>query len=131
MARFDTTTAREMLMEFFDDDGSDKKEVLLDLEEVLIDQNAEIIRTEDTVQAPSNRIIEEDEDEGWLCASNLPLVEPFTGTSEVKIDLSDDPKPSEFFKYFFLDIIIHDWVDQTNLYVLSKMDVTHELPEHS
>ena len=78
MARFDATTAREMLMEFFDDDGSDEEEVLLDLEEVLIDQNGEIIRTEDIVQAPSNRIIEEDEDEGWLCASNPPLVEPFT-----------------------------------------------------
>ena len=46
-------------------------------EEVLIDQNGEIIRTEDIVQAPSNRIIEEDEDEGWLCASNPPLVEPW------------------------------------------------------
>ena len=73
MARFDANTAREMLMEFFDD----KEEVLLDLEEVLIDQNGEIIRTEDIVQAPSNRIIEEDEDEGWLCASNPPLVEPW------------------------------------------------------
>ena len=41
MARFDATTAREMLMEFFDDDGSDEEEVLLDLEEVLIDQNGE------------------------------------------------------------------------------------------
>ena len=70
MARFDATTAREMLMEFFDDDGSDEEEVLLDLEEVLIDQNGEIIRTEDIVQGPSNRIIEEDEYEGWLCASN-------------------------------------------------------------
>ena len=77
MARFDATTAREMLMEFFDDDGSDEEEVLLDLEEVLIDQNGEIIRTEDIVQAPSNRIIEEDEDEGCLCASNPPLVEPW------------------------------------------------------
>ena len=73
MARFDANTAREMLMEFFDDE----EEVLLDLEEVLIDQNGEIIRTEDIVQAPSNRIIEEDEDEGWLCASNPPLVEPW------------------------------------------------------
>ena len=71
MARFDANTAREMLMEFFDDE----EEVLLDLEEVLIDQNGEITRTEDIVQAPSNRIIEEDEDEGWLCASNPPLVE--------------------------------------------------------
>ena len=81
MARFDSTTAREMLMEFFDDDGIDEEEVLLDLEEVLIDQNGEIIRTEDIVQATSNRIIEEDEDEPdevWLCASNPPLVEPFT-----------------------------------------------------
>ena len=60
MARFDANTAREMLMEFFDDE----EEVLLDLEEVLIDQNGEIIRTEDIVQAPSKRIIEEDEDEG-------------------------------------------------------------------
>ena len=50
MARFDATTAREMLMEFFVDDGSDEEEVLLDLEEVLIDQNGEIIRTEDIVQ---------------------------------------------------------------------------------
>ena len=33
MARFDANTAREMLMEFFDDE----EEVLLDLEEVLID----------------------------------------------------------------------------------------------
>ncbi|KAK3792998.1 hypothetical protein RRG08_032261 [Elysia crispata] len=131
MARFDATTAREMLMEFFDNDDSDEEEVLLDLEEVLTDQNGEIIRTEDIIQAPSNRIIEEDEDEGWLCASNPPLVEPFTGTSEVKIDLSDDPKPSEFFKFFFPDEIIQDWVDQTNMYVLSKLDVTHELPEHS
>ena len=73
MARFDANTAREMLMEFFDDE----EEVLLDLEEVLIDQNGEIIRTEDIVQAPSNRIIEEDEVEGWLCASNPPLVEPW------------------------------------------------------
>ena len=73
MARFDANTAREMLMEFFDDE----EEVLLDLEEVLIDQNGEIIRTEDIVQAPSNRIIEEDEDEGWLCASNSPFVEPW------------------------------------------------------
>ena len=73
MARFDANTVREMLMEFFDDE----EEVLLDLEEVLIDQNGEIIRTEDIVQAPSNRIIEEDEDEGWLCASNPPLVEPW------------------------------------------------------
>ena len=73
MARFDANTAREMLMEFFDDE----EEVLLDLEEVLIDQNGEIIRTEDIVQSPSNRIIEEDEDEGWLCASNPPLVEPW------------------------------------------------------
>ena len=73
MARFDANTAREMLMEFFDDE----EEVLLDLEEVLIDQNGEIIRTEDIVRAPSNRIIEEDEDEGWLCASNPPLVEPW------------------------------------------------------
>ena len=73
MARFDANTAREMLMEFFDDE----EDVLLDLEEVLIDQNGEIIRTEDIVQAPSNRIIEEDEDEGWLCASNPPLVEPW------------------------------------------------------
>ena len=73
MARFDANTAREMLMEFFDDE----EEVLLDLEEVLIDQNGEIIRTEDIVQAPSNRNIEEDEDEGWLCASNPPLVEPW------------------------------------------------------
>ena len=32
MARFDATTAHEMLMEFFDDDGSDEEEVLLDLE---------------------------------------------------------------------------------------------------
>ena len=75
MAWFDANTAHEMLMEFFDDDGSDE-EVLLDREEVLIYQNGEIIRTEDIVQAPSNRIIEEDEDEGWLCASNPPLVEP-------------------------------------------------------
>ena len=59
-----------MLIEFFDDDGSDEEDVLLDLEEVLIDQSCEIIRTEDIVQGPSNRIIEEDEDEGWLCASN-------------------------------------------------------------
>ena len=73
MARFDANTAREMLMEFFDDE----EEVLLDLEEILIDQNGEIIRTEDIFQAPSNRIIEEDEDEGWLCASNPPLVEPW------------------------------------------------------
>ena len=73
MARFDANTAREVLMEFFDDE----EEVLLDLEEVLIDQNGEIIRTEDIVRAPSNRIIEEDEDEGWLCASNPPLVEPW------------------------------------------------------
>ena len=49
MARFDANTAREM-MEFFDDE----EEVLLDLEEVLIDQNGEIIRTEDIVQALSN-----------------------------------------------------------------------------
>ena len=61
-----------MLMEFFDDE----EEVLLDLEEVLIDQNGEIIRTEGIVQAPSNRIIEEDEDDGWLCASNPPLACP-------------------------------------------------------
>ena len=67
-----------MLIEFFDDDGSDEEDVLLDLGEVLIDQSGEIIRTEDIVQAPSNRIIEENEDEGWLCASNPPLVEPFT-----------------------------------------------------
>ena len=73
MARFDANTAREMWMEFFDDE----EEVLLDLEEVLIDQNGEIIRTEDIVQAPSNRIIEEDEDEAWLCASNPPFVEPW------------------------------------------------------
>ena len=58
-----------MLIEFFDDDGSDEEDVLLDLEEVLIDQSGEIIRTEDIAQGPSNRIIE-DEDEGWLCASN-------------------------------------------------------------
>ena len=57
-----------------------------------------------------------------MCASNPPLVEPFTGTSEVKIDLSDDPKASEFFKFFFPDEIIQDWVDQTNMYVLSKLD---------
>ena len=63
-------------MEFFDDDGSDEEEVLLDLEEVLIDQNGEIIRTEEIIQSPSNRIIEEDEDESWLCASNPLLVEP-------------------------------------------------------
>ena len=63
MARFDATTAREMLMEFFDNDDSDEEEVLLDLEEVLTDQNGEIIRTEDIIQAPSNRVIEEDEDE--------------------------------------------------------------------
>ena len=59
-----------------------------------------MIRTEDSFQAPNNRIIEEDEDEGWLCASNPPFVEPFTGTSEVTIDLSDDPTPSKFFKFF-------------------------------
>ena len=41
-------------MEFFDDDGKDEEVVLLDLEEVLIDQKGEIIRTEDIVQAPSN-----------------------------------------------------------------------------
>ena len=87
-------------------------------------------RTEDSFQAPNNGIIEEDEDEGWLCASNPPFVEPFTGTSEVTIDLSDDPTPSKFFKFFFTGVIIQDWVHQTNLYVLSKMDVTHELPEH-
>ena len=73
MARFDANTAREMLMEFFDDE----EEVLLDLEKVLIDQNGEIIRTEEIIKSPSNRIIEEDEDEGWLCASNPPLVEPW------------------------------------------------------
>ena len=73
MARFDANTAREMLMEFFDDE----EEVLLDLEKVLIDQNGEIIRTEEIIQSPSNRIIEEDEDEGWLCASNPLLVEPW------------------------------------------------------
>ena len=28
MARFDATTAREMLMEFFDNDDSDEEEVL-------------------------------------------------------------------------------------------------------
>ena len=38
MAQFDATTAREMLIELFDDDGSDEEEVLLDLGEVLIDR---------------------------------------------------------------------------------------------
>ena len=71
MAQFDATTAREMLMEFFDDDGSDKGEVLLDLEKVLIDQNGEIIRTEDIIQTPSNRIFEEDED--WSCAQIIKI----------------------------------------------------------
>ena len=78
MAWFDANTAHEMLMEFFDDDGSDEEKVLLDLEEVLIDPKWWNNQDWRYCQAPSNRIIEEDEDEGWLSASNPPLVEPFT-----------------------------------------------------
>ena len=37
MAWFDATKACEMLMDFFDNDNNDEKEVLVDLEEILTD----------------------------------------------------------------------------------------------
>ena len=37
MAWFDATKTCEMLMDFFDNDNNDEKEVLVDLEEILTD----------------------------------------------------------------------------------------------
>ena len=70
-----------MLMDYFNNDNSDKEEVLLDLKMVKWSELKLSPRPLDLVTT----VVEDDEGKVWLCASNLRLVESFTGNAEVKI----------------------------------------------
>ena len=54
--------------------------------------------------------------------------------SQVNIEVSDNPKPHEFFSYFLTEELIADWCDQTNLYgeqQCSAITSDEDLPTHS
>jgi len=122
---------RQFLDQIYDESESESDLDVQDEIDVPVVADHNIIDRQTLIQAPNNRSIDDDEHDGWICTSSPPLVEPFTGKQEVKIELSDNPQPIEFFKFFITDALINEWCQQTNKYASQQGDVTYELPPNS
>ena len=117
---------RQMIENLYASDSDSEDEIDIPV----IRGEADILAREPTVQAPTNRDLPEDLEEDWVSEASPPLVQPFTGKSEVKIQ-TRDCKPIEFLQYFLSDELLQTWVDSTNAKAMSNYDVTYDISPHS